>query len=364
MDIDRHDIIDNKYPLYLRLDTNRELIKRLSRIDVFKGKWIIVESRKHRNLDKLKKVAIIDSILASTKMDGIDLPKEEAEKIIKSNNTKDLKTTQQQKLFGYAKCLFQIQNNYHKLNLSENLIKQQHELLLKYVTEDKQQPGRYKKQPNTIVLDFPDNDQPIILETTKPKLVQKELSELLDWTQIQIRDNNIHPLIVIATFLYEFLLIQPFQNANGLISRLLTNLLLLKYEFYFVKYISLEQIIEQRKDEYYKALISGRQNRRPGDELIENWLFYFIHYIEVLINKLESKHNIVNQKGVYLNERQKKLREFISKSQPVKISDIEKSLHQYSRNTLKKDLAYLIDESMISKFGERKGTVYIIESDE
>ena len=50
--------------------------------------------------------------------------------------------------------------------------------------------------------------------------------------------------------------------------------------------------------------------------------------------------------------------EYIKELKTVKVSDIESNLSQYSRNTLKKDLAFLVKEGLLIKTGEKKGTQY------
>ena len=81
------------------------------------------------------------------------------------------------------------------------------------------------------------------------------MREVIEWTNKTLEDKTIHPLIVIAVFVYEFLSIHPFQDGNGRLSRLLTTLLLLKNEYVFIQYVSFENLIEKSKKQYYQVLI-------------------------------------------------------------------------------------------------------------
>ncbi|NLK54548.1 MAG: Fic family protein, partial [Bacteroidales bacterium] len=47
------------------------------------------------------------------------------------------------------------------------------------------------------------------------------------------------------------------KDGNGRLSRLLTTLLLMKLDYQFVQYVSFENVIESRKDEYYRVLVAG-----------------------------------------------------------------------------------------------------------
>ncbi|MEZ4824983.1 MAG: DeoR family transcriptional regulator [Bacteroidia bacterium] len=78
--------------------------------------------------------------------------------------------------------------------------------------------------------------------------------------------------------------------------------------------------------------------------------------------KLQTKYEQYKEKGPYLNERQKKILDFIRENEPLKVGDITTSFENESRNTLKKDLQYLNQEGVIDKLGQGKGTIYVIRS--
>lgn len=131
------------------------------------------------------------------------------------------------------------------------------------------------------------------------------MTDLIDWTHQQLALNEIHPIILISLFIYEFLSIHPFQDGNGRLSRLLTNLLLLKHDYQFIQYISFENLIEQQKKTYYEALMDGQKERYSNSERINMWILFFLNSIETLIQRLEQKYDVFKLKGGYLNERQK-----------------------------------------------------------
>ena len=91
------------------------------------------------------------------------------------------------------------------------------------------------------------------------------------------------------------------------------------------------------------------------------WLLFFLESLKTLTEKLDKKYDVFKQKGGYLNERQKMLKEFIVEQRTVKISDLSVAFPNVSPNTLKKDLQYLRDEQIISTVGQGKGTIYVIK---
>ncbi|MBK9994859.1 MAG: Fic family protein [Saprospiraceae bacterium] len=249
--------------------------------------------------------------------------------------------------------------NYKDIPLTESYVKQFHQLLLKYSNKDKRHRGGYKHLSNKVVANYPNGEQRVIFATTEPALVAGEMTELIEWTNKQLKEETIHPLIIIGSFIYDFLSIHPFQDGNGRLSRLLTTLCLLQNDYLFIQYISFENHIEQNKKEYYEALMTGQKNRGTKAELIDTWLIFFLNSLSILTQKLEQKYDVYKNKGGYLNERQKLIKKHIEKFQPIKVSDLATKFPEIQLSTLKKDLQYLKQEQEIQMIGIGKGSIYI-----
>lgn len=167
-----------------------------------------------------------------------------------------------------------------------------------------------------------------------------------------------HAVIIIAVFTYEFLSIHPYQDGNGRLSRLLTTLLMPQQDYKFIQFVSFENIIKLKKEEYYRALMDGQKNRYKKDELIDKWILFFLDCIILLINRLEFKYETYNKLKKELNERQQTVLQYIRKHKTITISEIDKVFKGYARNTLKKDLTYLVNEGFLIKTGEKRGVRY------
>ncbi len=341
--------------------TNQHILQKISFIDSFKGKWDIIENKENTYLKELKKIATIESIGSSTRIEGAALTDSEVKHLLKDIKITKFDTRDQQEVIGYYEALSVILDNYDKIPITENYVKQLHKILLGKSEKDTRHRGDYKTGSNTVVAKYPDGAEKIIFRTTEPYLVNKEMSELFDWINNNINKGELHSLIVIALFVYEFLSIHPFQDGNGRLSRLLTTILLMKTGYHFVQYISFEHIIEERKKEYYEALMEGQKNRYKETEKIDLWVCFFLDSLEILIKKLQVKYNVYASKGGYLNERQKTILDFIKKNKSVKIQDINKKFPDISRNTIKKDLLYLKQENFIEQLGQNKGVVYLVK---
>jgi len=347
--------------IHFDFQTNQLILKLISSIDSFRGKWNVVESKENIFLKELRKIATIESIGSSTRIEGSQLTNEEIKHLLENVKITDLKSRDEQEVVGYYDVLEIINENYENISISKNYIQQLHQNLLKYSTKDDRHRGVYKNLSNKVVANYPDGTQRIIFDTTEPHLVENEMNYLIEWTNEQLISKKIHPLIIIGLFIYEFLSIHPFQDGNGRLSRLLTNLLLLKNNYLFIKYVSFENLIEQKKKTYYEALMDGQKDRYSEKERADKWMLFFLQSLEALIQRLEQKYDVFKNKGGYLNERQKKIREFIKSNQPIKLSDLVNNMPTISINTLKKDLHYMKLEQIIESVGKNKGTVYMLK---
>ena len=355
----------DKYINKLNFDfqTNQKILNLISQIDLYKGKWNVIEKKENIYLRELRKIATIESIGSSTRIEGGTLTDQEIEELLNDVKITKLKTRDEQEVIGYYDTLEIIYENYDNISLSENYIKQLHPNLLRYSDKDIRHRGEYKSLSNKVVANYPRGTQKVIFNTAEVHLVQKMMNDLILWTNDQFEKGDIHPLIVIANFIYEFLSIHPFQDGNGRLSRLLTTLLLLQKDYNFIQYVSFENLIEQTKKEYYQVLMAGQKHRNTENENISEWLLYFLDKLSVLIQRLDAKYDVFKSKGGYLNERQKKVKAFLMKNQPLKISDIAKKFKDININTIKKDLQYMKKEQVIISVGKGKGTIYLIEKE-
>lgn len=333
----------------------------LSSIDIFKGTWRVLEQSKSGYLKELRKIATIESIGSSTRIEGATLTDAEVEDLLKSVKITKLTTRDQQEVVGYYEALQIILDNYQDVPLTQSYIHQLHGILLKHSDKDQTHKGRFKNLSNQVVANYPDGTQRIIFRTTEPHLTSSEMEGLLKWTNDRLELSDLHPLLIVAAFVYEFLSIHPYQDGNGRLSRLLTSLLLMKLDYPFIQYVSFEHVIEVKKEAYYRALMNGQKDRYNDEECIDQWVLFFLESLVVLIKRLEVKYEVYSKLKVSLNERQQQIISYLKEKETAQISDVESVLENYSRNTIKKDLAYLVNEGLLLKVGAGRGVRYHIK---
>jgi len=333
----------------------------LGTIDTFKGSWNALEQTKSGYLKELRKIATIESIGSSTRIEGATLTDKEVEKLLKSVKINKLEKRDEQEVVGYYEALEIILENYSDIPLTQSYIHQLHGILLKHSGKDQTHKGRFKNLSNQVVANYPDGTQRTIFRTTEPHLTASEMEGLLIWINERLKEKDLHPLIIVATFVYEFLSIHPYQDGNGRLSRLLTTFLLLKLDYQFIQYVSFEHVIENKKETYYRALMDGQKNRYNDEERIDKWMVFFLDSLIQLTQRLETKYEIYSKLKLVLNDRQQQIIAFVKEQKTAQIKQIEANLQNYSRNTIKKDLAYLVDESLLIKTKAGRGVKYHIK---
>ena len=354
--------MDMSNNMNLKLDFSssvyQQISQQLSIIDTFKGNWKAIEIHQSKYLKELRKIATIESIGSSTRIEGGTLTDEEVEKLLKSVKIVKMQSRDEQEVVGYYEALEIILNNYSDIKLEERYIHQMHGILLKYSDKDQMHKGKYKALSNQVVANYPDGTQRTIFRTTEPYLTPGEMQGLIAWTNQRMEKKDLHPLMITAAFAYEFLSIHPYQDGNGRLSRLLTTLLMMKQDYNFIQFVSFENVIETRKEEYYRALMEGQKNRNKENERIDSWLLFFLECLIVLTQRLKAKYEIYSKLKTSINERQQAVLGYINERKNAQVGEIESQLKIYSRNTLKKDLVYLVKEGLLLKTGEGRGVRY------
>ena len=346
--------------LQFDFSTQQLVLRKIAAIDAFQSRWKIEQLDEQAFLKDLKKQTMVESTGSSTRIEGSTLTNQEVETLLKNMKITQLKTREQQEVAGYYEVLTLILDSFKNIPLSENYIAQLHGILLKHSDKDQRHRGAYKALSNQVVASSPEGTQRIIFNTTLPHLTPGAMQDLVHWTNEAFKADSLHPLLVIAVFIYEFLSIHPFQDGNGRLSRLLTTLLLLKQEYDFILFTSFENLIEERKRDYYRVLMHAQQQREQtqNGEIIDKWLVFFLDCLLTLTQRLTEKRQAYFTVKDYLNERQKQVLAVVTNNTPSQISDISQYLPQIPRATLKRDLSILVERRLITQVGNGRGVRY------
>jgi Fic family protein len=335
-----------------------EILKLISEIDEFKGTWRALKTLAPERLAALKKIATIESIGSSTRIEGSKLSDKQVEKLLSIVGKESFASRDEQEVAGYAEAMELIFNSWESIPLSENYIKQLHKLLLKHSTKDERHRGEYKKFPNSVqAFDADRKNIGTIFETTSPFDTPREMKLLVTWTSKELESGELHPIIVIGIFVVRFLAIHPFQDGNGRLSRVLTTLLLLQKGYAYVPYSSLESVIEENKDSYYLALRHTQitLNKKLPD--LDPWLLFFLRAIQRQKARLQMRIDQETSLFAKLPPLSVTILELAAQRGRITTGDIEKVTKE-SRSTIKNRLNDLVDAKLLDRTGKGRGTWY------
>ncbi|OGY13802.1 MAG: hypothetical protein A3A77_04920 [Candidatus Blackburnbacteria bacterium RIFCSPLOWO2_01_FULL_40_20] len=309
-------------------------------------------------ITNLKRSTLITSAGASTRIEGAKLTDEEVEKVMHGLAVSKFADRDSQEVQGYLETLQNVFDSFQTLPLRESVITSLHNQLLKYSHKDDTHRGGYKKTENTVGVLGPDGKvAKIMFETTPAFLTAKEMQELVEWTQDAMEKNRFHQLLIIANFIVEFLKIHPFEDGNGRLSRVLTNLLLLHSGYTFIQYVSHEQIIEHRKDEYYIALRKSQETFKTDHDTISPWLNFFLSVVREQATKALSYLQEEKIEDT-LSPKQYEVWKYISNVGESGPGDIVKETG-IALGTVRQALRSLVELGKIKRIGRGRGTRYV-----
>lgn len=342
-----------------RIPLTQDILAKIAKIDQFQGLWQGSLRLSPQILGRLKAWVIITSTGASTRIEGAKMTDEEIARFLRGLKATAPKSRDEQEVAGYADLIGRVFENWKTIKLSENWILQFHSILLNFSDKDQAHKGKYKNSPNTVIMTNDKGEEVVLFDPTPVHLVQPEMQTAIEWTNEQLDTRMVHPLLVIANFIFEFLAVHPFKDGNGRISRALTNLLLLRAGYSYVPYVSLDEIIEGTKADYYLALRATQKNHKSEQEDIAPWVEYFLN---TLIEQTDRARGIMDedQPEKLLSEKQRDVyRLFDDDGSELGVADVVARLEgKIARETIKQALTRLVKLKLLERTGQARSSRY------
>lgn len=335
-----------------------EVLSLIAGIDEFKGAWRALGTLAPDRLSALRRVATIESIGSSTRIEGSKLSDREVERLLSSLQIKSFATRDEQEVAGYAEVMELVFSSWQDIALTENHVKQLHRDLLTYSEKDAWHRGDYKTSPNNVAaFDEEGNQLGVVFATATPFDTPRLMTELVDWFNAERKAARLHPLLLIGLWVVVFLEIHPFQDGNGRLSRVLTTLLLLQAGYAYVPYSSLESVIEQSKEGYYLALRQTQGSIRTSEPNWQPWLVFFLRALAEQVRRLQRKVEREKLVLAALPELSLQIVEFVREHGRITMGDAIR-LTDGNRNTLKQHFRALVEQGHLSQHGAGRGVWY------
>ncbi len=235
-----------------------------------KGKQELYTRQSPQVLNALREMALVQSVESSNRIEGVTVAHDRLRPLVFGNARP--KDRSEQDIAGYRSALNLIHSASESLHLTPDLLRRLHQLC----QEGSGDAGQFKKVDNEVIELQPGAAPIIRFKCVSAIATPAAVGELCLVYRHAIDQDHIPPLVAIGALVLDFLCIHPFRDGNGRVSRLLTLLALYQQGYEVGRYISLERLIEEGKEDYYRVLqeSSQRWHERKHDFL--PWLNHFL----------------------------------------------------------------------------------------
>ena len=255
-----------------------------------KGKQELFTRQSPQLLKALREMALIQSAESSNRIEGVTVDADRLRPLVLSK-TKP-RDRSEQDVQGYRQALNEIHTRHEKLPINSTTIKHLH-ALCQSASGD---AGQFKKVDNEVVELIPGAAPVVRFRCVSAKGTPAAVDELCLLYRHALDQQNIAPIIAIAALVLDFLCIHPFRDGNGRVSRLLTLLALYQHGYEVGRYIPLERLVEESKENYYENLNASSQRWHEGKHEFEPWLNFFLAIIRRGYGEFEQRAGDVKSK--------------------------------------------------------------------
>jgi len=325
-------------------------------IDRFAGRWQKLRDLAPERLTELRRVATIESVGSSTRIEGAALSDSEVAAVLGGVTIQSFRSRDEQEVRGYADVLELIFDGHDRMSLTEGTLKSLHQTLLGHSTKDARHRGEYKTGPNHVEAQHPDGRRVVVFRTAPPAETRWWMHQLIEEFSVAWDSATWHPLVLVADFVLWFLTIHPFQDGNGRLSRAITTLLLLKAGYDYVPYSSLEHVVEENKVDYYAALRASQATVVSDGSRYREWLEFFLGALRQQQQALSATLESALQRTGLIPVQQRILDAVTSRG-PQAATDLAGLLDVNDR-TLRYHLRQLVSTGRLVTTTRRAGRLY------
>ncbi len=311
----------------------------------YKGRQELFKKQSPEMLENLRRIAIVQSIESSNRLEGITAGKTRLKKILEEKTPP--KNRSESEIAGYRDVLGFVHSNIDKIHLTERVVLQFHGEMMKYSGKE---GGRWKSVPNEIIEKAPDGSAKVRFTPVSPVKTYDYMRQLHSRYHHISKHGNLDPLLTIPLYILDFLCIHPFLDGNGRLSRILTVLLLHKNGYEVSRFISIERIIENSKESYYETLYKSSLRWHNSEHDLIPWIDYFLSTLLAAYNEFEKRvGNISTGQGSKMEMVASTIDSFIGE---FSLAELEEACPMVGRDWIRKLLQRLKSEGKIASTGK------------
>ena len=249
-----------------------------------KGRQQLHEHQSPQLLEALREMALVESAESSNRIEGVTVDRKRLRPLVLGDAPP--RDRPEEEIVGYRRALNWIHNGRDSIPLSPETCLELHALAQGGTTGD---AGVWKTRPNDIIEIHADGRREVRFEPLAPELVPSAMSELFLSYRDVVDQGRVTPLLATSALVFDFACIHPFRDGNGRVSRLLLLLALYHHGFSVGRYISLERLIEETKEDYYETLKRSSEGWHEGGHDIRPWFGYVLSTMRLGYREFEER---------------------------------------------------------------------------
>jgi Fic family protein len=269
-----------------------ELVNTLAEIEAGRGRQEAFKRQSPVVLETLREVAVVQSVEASNAIENITAPHKRVLELALDKTTP--RNPSEAEIAGYRRVLDEIHTNAGNIPFTENVVKQFHGWLYSFTNRP---AGEYKQGENEVIERHPDGVEVVRFQPVAAADTPRAMEELHERFDAAWAEARYHRLLLLAAYVFDFLMIHPFQNGNGRMSRLGTSLLLYHAGYEVGRYVSWEKLVNDSRETYYEALRGSTGGWHDATHSLRPWLSYLLGILIASHRDFESRAATVATKG-------------------------------------------------------------------
>jgi Fic family protein len=328
------------------------LVNAVAEIDRGRGYQDALRSQYPMTLESLKTIAIVQSVEASNAIEDIHVPHKRLRELTLDDVTPHNRS--EAELAGYRRVLKEIYENGENIPFRLNIVLQLHGWLFSFLDS---RGGRFKIGENRVLETHPNGIEIVRFDAVSAADTTRYMQELHRLFDDARTARTYHPLLLLGAYVFDFLMIHPFQDGNGRMSRLITSLLLGQGGYEVGRYISWEKKINDTREVYYQALQRSTAGWHEGEHDLHPWLSYFLGIMVASYADFSERAQLGTGRGTAIQIIERFLHTNLSDR--FTVADIREILPTTSDVHIGRLLRDLKDRSVIERRGAGRGAYWI-----
>jgi len=297
-------------------------------------------------LDTLTEIAVVQSVESSNAIESITAPHQRIVDLVSEKTTPVNRP--EEEIAGYRKVLDTIHSSAEHIPFKRTVVEQFHRDLYSFTPVP---GGRFKSTQNEVArFDEAGNKIRVVFEGTSPFETPGAMDELHERFEEAWKEARHPPLLLTAAYVFDFLMIHPFNDGNGRMARLLTLLLLYRAGHEVGRFISLEKLIEDSKETYYESLRASTERWDRGEHDIWPWINYFLGILNAAYNEFEVR---VGSVATGRGSKKERIHQLVRSrvSDVFTFEELERALPDVSSVHIRKELRKLREAEVVRSPG-------------